>query len=249
MTILSRRDLERDGSNPTLLSGYGSYGISNLSPGFDPALLAWLERGGVYAIAGVRGGGEYGKDWHLAGKDGNKPNTWKDFIACGEYLVSAGYTSPSHLAGEGTSAGGIMIGNAIAERPDLFGAAVINVGVADAMRFESTANGATNIPEFGSVKTQEGFEALSAMDAYRRIEDGVKYPAVLLTHGINDSRVDVWASAKMAARLQAASASGKPVLLRIDYDAGHGLGSSVGQHVAQQADTYAFLWSQLAPVD
>lgn len=249
MAILSRRDLVRDGDNPALLDAYGSYGITSLAPGFDPTLLAWLERGGVYAIAGVRGGGEYGKDWHLAGKEGNKPNTWKDLIACGEHLVNAGYTSPRRLAGEGTSAGAIAIGNAIAERPDLFGAAVFNVGVADAIRFETTANGATNIPEFGSVATPEGFRALSAMDAYRRIEDGVEYPAVLLTHGINDPRVDVWASAKMAARLQAASASGKPVLLRIDYDAGHGIGSSVSQRVAQQADTYAFLWAELAPAD
>ena len=245
LVILNKRGLKKDGSNPTLLDGYGAYGIVNTEPFFASNYLPWLERGGVLAFAGVRGGGEYGEDWHLAGKEKTKPNTWKDFIACAEYLVKVKYTSPAHLSGLGGSAGGILIGNSIAERPELFGAAVDEVGDNNAVRFETTSNGVPNIPEFGSVKTEDGFKALLAMDAYHKIKSGVKYPAVLLTTGINDPRVEPWMSAKMAARLQAATNSGKPVLLRVDYDAGHGFGSTKHQRNELNADIYAFLFQQL----
>jgi len=245
LVILFKRGLKRDGTNPTLLDGYGAYGITNTEPFFATGFLPWLERGGVIAMAGVRGGGEYGEDWHLAGKEKTKPNTWKDFIACAEYLINEKYTSAAHLSGMGGSAGGILIGNSIAERPDLFGAAVDAVGDNNALRFETTSNGVPNIPEFGSVKTEEGFKALLAMDAYHKVKNGVKYPAVLLTTGINDPRVEPWMSAKMAARLQAATASGKPILLRVDYDAGHGFGSTKKQRNEQNADIYAFLFQQL----
>jgi len=248
LVILHKRGLKRDGTNPTLIEGYGAYGIVNTEPFFASNFLPWLERGGVIALAGVRGGGEYGEDWHLAGKEKTKPNTWKDFIACAEYLVSEKYTSPAHLAGQGGSAGGILIGNSIVDRPDLFGAAIDQVGDNNALRFEVTSNGVPNIPEFGSVTTEEGFKALLAMDAYQKVKDGVKYPAVLLTTGINDPRVEPWMSAKMAARLQAASTSNKPVLLRIDYDAGHGFGSTKRQRNEQSADIYAFLFQQLGPI-
>lgn len=244
LSIVYKRGLERHGRNPTLLSGYGAYG-STLFPSFNPRAIAWLERGGVLAVAHVRGGGEYGAEWHLAGQKLTKPNTWKDFIACAEYLVNEKYTSPAHLAGQGRSAGGILIGNAIAERPDLFAAAIINVGSTNSLRKETTPNGVPNIVEFGSVKTKEGFDGLLAMDAYHKIKDRTPYPAVLLTHGINDPRVEPWLSAKMAARLQAASTSGKPVLLRIEYDSGHGLGSTKRQRNEEQADVYAFLFDQL----
>ena len=245
LVILYQRGLKRDGTNPTLLDGYGAYGITNTEPFFATGFLPWLERGGVIAMAGVRGGGEYGEEWHLAGKEKTKPNTWKDFIACAEYLINEKYTSAAHLSGMGGSAGGILIGNSITERPDLFGAAVDAVGDNNALRFETTSNGVPNIPEFGSVKTEEGFQALLAMDAYHKVKNGVKYPAVLLTTGINDPRVEPWMSAKMAARLQAASASGKPILLRVDYDAGHGFGSTKKQRNEQNADIYAFLFQQL----
>jgi prolyl oligopeptidase len=245
MAILHKKDLKRDGSNPTLLLGYGAYGFNTVEPRFGPPMLAWLERGGVFAIAGVRGGGEYGEEWHQAGFQKTKPNTWKDFIAAAEYLVHEKYTSPQHLAGWGGSAGGILIGNAIAERPDLFGAAWIMVGVSNPLRFETTESGLANTAEFGSVTTEEGFKALLGMDAYHKIKDGVKYPAVILTHGGNDPRVPPWMSTKMAARLQAASASGKPVLLRIDYDAGHGIGSSRKQNLEERADVFAFLFEIL----
>jgi len=245
LVILSKKGLKRDGTNPTLMIGYGAYGIVNTEPFFASGYLPWLERGGILAFAGVRGGGEYGEEWHLAGKEKTKPNTWKDFIACAEYLIKEKYTSAAHLAGEGGSAGGILIGNSIAERPDLFGAAVDAVGVNDAVRAETTSNGVPNIPEFGSTKTEEGFKALLEMDAYLKIKDGAKYPAVLLVTGINDPRVEPWMSANMAARLQTATTSGKPVLLRVDYDAGHGFGSTKRQRNEQNADIYAFLFDQL----
>lgn len=240
LSIVYRRDLKRDGSNPTLLVGYGSYGIS-LDPGFNPALLAWLERGGVYAVAHVRGGGEYGEDWHLAGQKANKPNTIADFIGCAQYLIDQHYTTSARIAGQGGSAGGITVGGALTRKPGLFAAIIDNVGVSDNLRIELSPNGPPNIPEFGSVKTEQGFKDLYAMSAYHHVEDGTPYPAVLLTTGIHDPRVDSWQMAKMAARLQAATRSGKPVLLRVDYDAGHGIGSTKTQSIDETADEWSFL--------
>jgi prolyl oligopeptidase len=247
LTIIHKTGLKLDGSSPALVSGYGSYGFgSNVN--FNPVDLAWLERGGVRAIAHIRGGGEHGKQWHLAGQKLNKPNTWKDFIACAQYLVDQKYTSKQKLAGQGGSAGGITIGRAITERPDLFAAALINVGALDAVRFETTMNGPPNVPEFGTVKTEDGFRGLFAMSAYHHVKDGEKYPAVMLTHGVNDPRVDPWMSAKMCARLQKATASNKPVLFRVDYVAGHGIGSTRAQQEQLTADQWAFLlWQTGAP--
>jgi len=240
LSIVYRRGIKLDGSNPTLLWGYGAYGISQ-DPVYGPVLLAWYEKGGVFALAHVRGGGEYGEDWYKGGYKQTKPNTWKDFIACAEYLVEHKYTSPDRLAGTGGSAGGILIGRAITERPDLFGAAIIQVGCLDMLRIETTPNGVPNIPEFGSVKTAEGFKELYEMSAYAHVQDGTNYPAVMLTTGINDPRVEPWQSAKMAARLQAATTSGKPVLLRVDYEAGHGIGSTKKQNEVLRADVWSFL--------
>lgn len=242
LSIIHRKDIQLDGSNPTLLSGYGAYG-ANSPMRYNPTSLAWLERGGVLAIAHVRGGGTFGKAWHHGGRRSTKPNTWKDFIACAEYLVKAGYTSPAKLAGSGGSAGGILIGRAITERPDLFAAAHIAVGCTDMLRFETTKNGPPNVPEFGSVAHDDEFAWLLKMSTYHHIADGVKYPAVLLTHGVNDPRVEPWQSAKTAARLQAATASGKPILFRVDYQAGHGIGSTKRQRQEELADVWSFvLW-------
>jgi prolyl oligopeptidase len=240
LSIVYPKGMKLDGSHPTRLNGYGGYGIT-MNPDFDPKTLAWHERGGVRAICHVRGGGEYGEEWHLAGKGPTKPNTWRDFIACADYLISKGYTSSAQLAGQGGSAGGILIGRAITERPDLFGAAIINVGVLDTVRFETTANGATNIEELGSTKTEEGFKALYAMSSFHHVKDQTAYPAVLLTTGINDPLVDPWEPAKMTARLQAATSSGKPVLLRVDYGGGHGGGSGADQYRERLADSWSFL--------
>jgi prolyl oligopeptidase len=244
LSIIYKRGLKMDGSNPTLLEGYGAYGIT-LDPVFDAKQLAWLERGGVLAVAHVRGGGEYGEEWHRWGMKLTKPNTWRDLIACAEYLIEQKYTSPAHLAPLGGSAGGITVGRAITERPDLFGAAVIAVGALDMLRFETTPNGAPNVPEFGSVRTQAGFEDLYRMSAYAHVRPDTAYPAVLLTTGINDPRVASWEPAKMAARLEAATTSGKPVLLRVDYEAGHGFGSTKTQQQQLVGDIFSFCFWQL----
>jgi prolyl oligopeptidase len=197
LSIIYRRGLRLDGSNPVLLNGYGAYG-SSLNPFFDAMNLAWLEQGGVLAFAHVRGGGEYGNDRHEAGQKLTKPNTWHDFIACAEYLIEKQYTSPAHLAGEGESAGGILIGRAITERPELFGAALIEVGFTDAPG-ELEESGPGDIPEWGTVKDREGFKALYEMSAYGHVEDGTRYPAVMLIAGSDDPRVAPWESAKMTA--------------------------------------------------
>src|SRR5439155_751187 len=191
--------------------------------------------------AHVRGGGEYGEDWHLAGKLLTKPNTWRDFIACAEYLIEHKYTAAARLAGDGGSAGGITIGRGITDRPDLFAAALDEVGMSDAVRVELSPNGPPNIPEFGSTKTADGFKGLYEMSAYHHVTDGTAYPAVLLTTGINDPRVTPWQPAKLAARLQAATSSGKPILLRVDYEAGHGIGSTKSQRQELLADQWSFL--------
>nr|HEX4315119.1 prolyl oligopeptidase family serine peptidase [Kofleriaceae bacterium] len=231
-------------SHPTLLGGYGAYGASQ-DPGFDPLRRAWLERGGVIAIAHVRGGGEYGEDWHRGGQLANKQHTIDDFVACAKYLVDQKYTTASKLAGQGTSAGGILIGGAITQHPELFGAALVRVGDVNMTRHERGPSGAANIPEFGTATTEAGFKSLYAMDAYLHVRDGVAYPAVLLTTGAHDPRVPPWMPGKMAARLQHATSSGKPVLLRVDYDAGHGISSTRTQRLDDIADEWAFLLANL----
>jgi prolyl oligopeptidase len=243
LSIVHRRDIKMDGSSPAWLQGYGAYGIT-YDPSFRPTWLAFLEHGGLFAVAHVRGGGEYGEDWHNAGRQLTKQHTIDDFLACAQYLIDNKYTSTAELAGEGTSAGGITIGGAVTQRPDLFAAALIRVGDSDSLRSELMASGPANIPEFGTVKEPDGFKALYAMDAYQHVKDGTAYPAVLLTTGVNDPRVAPWQAAKMTARLQAASNSGKPVLMRVDYDAGHGLGSTKSQRDAELADEFAFLFWQ-----
>ena len=244
MSIVHKKGLARDGSHRVWLTAYASYGFT-IDPGFDPARLAWLERGGVLAFANPRGSGVFGQAWYEAGKQANKPNTWNDVIACGEYLVHEGWTTPAQLGFSGRSAGGMLAGRVLTERPDLFAAVMAGVGVHDMLRFEVSANGPSNIPEFGSVATAAGFKALLAMSPYHHVVDGSAYPAVLLTHGINDPRVDVWASTKMAARLLAATSSAKPVLLRLQYDSGHGIGDTKQQRLEEDADVYAFFWEQL----
>ncbi len=244
LSIIHKRGIALDGSHPTWLEGYGAYGIT-LDPQFRPTLLAFFEHGGVFAVAHVRGGGEYGEDWHVGGQKLTKQHTIDDMLAGAKYLIDHKYTSPQHLAGEGTSAGGITIGGAITQRPDLFGAALIRVGDSDSLRSELMASGPANIPEFGTVKEQDGFKALYAMDAYQHVKPNTPYPAVLLTTGANDPRVAPWQAAKMAARLQASTTSGKPILLRVDYDAGHGMGSTKSQRDVELADELAFLFWQL----
>ncbi len=240
LSIIRAKNIHLDGNRPTHLVGYGAYGIS-YEAYFDPVWLAWLERGGVLAFAHVRGGGEYGEEWYRGGYKLTKQHTIDDFIASAQYLIDNKYTSPRRLSGEGTSAGGILIGGAITQRPDLFAGALIRVGCSNALRMEFTPNGPPNIAEFGTVTDPDGFKGLYAMDAYQHVKDGTAYPGVLLTAGINDPRVDPSQPAKMAARLQGATSSKKPVLLRVDYDAGHGMGSTRAQQDLEFADEMSFL--------
>jgi prolyl oligopeptidase len=205
--------------------------------------MPWYDHGGVYAVAHVRGGGENGKAWHDAGKGVTKANTWKDGIACAEYLVKAGYTKPDRLAIWGTSAGGIFAGRAITERPELFAAALLSVPSVDTLRTEFGQN-PLNTEDYGTVKEEASFRGLVSMSAYANVKDGVKYPAVLVTGGVQDPRVDVWMPAKFAARMQVATASGKPVLFRVEDDAGHGMGATTTQVYAERADYFAFLFWQ-----
>jgi prolyl oligopeptidase len=242
LSIIARKDLARNGTHPTILYGYGAYGTVQ-EPIFTPNLLAWLERGGVYAVAHVRGGGALGDGWHQAGRKRTKPNTWKDGIAAAEWLIANGYTARSRLGIYGGSAGGIFVGRAITERPDLFAAAVPMVGSLDSLRLEARANGIANVPEYGTLKKEDEFHGLREMSTYAAIRDGTRYPGVMLGHGVNDIRVDVWQSLKTAARFAAATASGKPILLRLEYDSGHGQGSTREQSLKRSADVWSFfLW-------
>ena len=241
LSILVRKDVQLDGNHPTLIDSYGAYGIFGTSkPYFDPLLLAWLEHGGVFAVAHPRGGGEFGEDWHRGGMQQTKLNTVFDTIACAQYLVDHRYTSAGKLALQGASAGGLVVGGAIAWRPDLFAAAIDHAGMSDALRAETGLTGPVNIPEFGTTHAVEGFHALYAMSPYQHLRDGVAYPAVLLETGVNDPRVEAWQMAKMTARLQAASSSGRPVLLRVDFDTGHFAGTT-GQTEQLLADEWSFL--------
>jgi prolyl oligopeptidase len=232
---------------PTLLDAYGAYGISAL-PYFTPRIPALADAGGVYAECHVRGGGELGEAWRLGGKDANKPNTWRDFIACAETLIARGYTTREMLTIQGTSAGGITVGRAATERPDLFAGAIARVGDVDALRSEVMASGPANVPEFGTFKNEEGFKNLLAMDAYQHVRDDVAYPAFLLTTGLNDPRVEPWEPAKMAARLLEL-AHHAPVLLRVEDAAGHGMGTTKSTRDAEDADIAAFLFWRAGVAD
>jgi prolyl oligopeptidase len=244
LSVRGLRKFKKDGSHPVYLIGYGAYGIVD-EPFYSPSELAAIEHGMWLATAHVRGGGIAGDAWHRAGMKATKPNTWKDFIACGEYLIQNGYSAKDKLTGLGGSAGGILIGRAVTERPDLFAAACSVVGALDTLRAELTPNGPPNIPEFGTIKIKAEFEALREMSTYDHIVPGTKYPALLFYHGFNDPRVPVWMSAKAAARFQAATSSGKPVLLDIDYESGHGIGSTQAQLILRRTDLLAFLLWQV----
>jgi prolyl oligopeptidase len=241
LSIVYKKGIQLDGSHPTFLEGYGAYAI-NMDPYFDPRTLTWLERGGVLAVAHVRGGGEYGPEWHESGMGKNKPNTWRDFIACAEFLVKKKYTSPAKLGGEAGSAGGILIGRAFTERPDLFAAILDDVGLSDMIRDMFSPDGPLNVPEYGGLNNKEGFQNLLEISAYYHVKDGVQYPGVLVTTGMRDPRVVPWEPGKMAARLQAATGSKRPVLLRVDYQGGHGtIGGTKAQAEELLADQYSFL--------
>ena len=239
LSVIYKKGTPRDGHAPLLMVGYGAYGKST-GPFFYPPYLLWAQQGGVLAVPHVRGGGELGEAWHKAGQKTTKPNTWKDLIASAEYLVKNNYTSAGKIAINGGSAGGILIGRAMTERPDLFAVAIPEVGCLNAVRMENSPNGPVNVPEFGTVAKEDECRALLEMDAYLHLVPGTKYPATLVTAGANDPRVIAWQPAKFAARLQASTASGKPVLFFTDYEAGHGHGDSKQKQFEVLADLLAF---------
>ncbi|MCB8998785.1 MAG: S9 family peptidase [Bacteroidales bacterium] len=242
LSLIYNKDLKRDGKNPVLIFGYGAYG-SSMNPFFSPQFLTWTMENGILAVAHVRGGGELGDQWHKAGFKTTKPNTWKDLIACAEYIIKENYTSPKKIAIYSASAGGILIGRAMTERPDLFAAAIPGVGVMNPLRVEESPNGPVNTPEFGTVKDSVECMAIIEMDSYHHVENGVNYPATLITAGMNDPRVIAWQPAKFAARLQAANVSDKPILFWADFDAGHGIGNTKTKAFESMADVFAFgLW-------
>jgi prolyl oligopeptidase len=244
LNVLSRKGMKRDGNNPTLLYAYGGYGIS-LSPNFDFTRRLWFDRGGVYVVANIRGGGEFGEEWHKAGNLTKKQNVFDDFAAAAEYLIKENYTRSGKLAIQGGSNGGLLMGAMITQHPDLFRAVVSSVGIYDMLRVELAPNGAFNVTEFGTVKNPEQFKALYAYSPYHHVVDGTNYPAVLMMAGANDGRVAPYHSRKMTARLLAANKSENPILLRTSSSAGHGIGTALSERIKQSADIYAFLFAQL----
>jgi prolyl oligopeptidase len=240
-SLIYRKGLKRDGSTPAWISAYGSYGLVGYPPAFAGRTLALIDAGFIVGYAHVRGGGEYGREWHKAGQLANKPNTWRDLIAVCEDLCAKQYTAPSRLAIGGRSAGGITVGRAMTERPDLFAAVIDGVGWSNPLRYVAEQNGYGEEPEWGAISQEAGYRALKSIDSYQAVKDGVAYPAVLFTTGVTDPRVAPFHVAKMAARLQAATRSHRPILLRVDFDAGHGIGSTRAQQDREAADTYAFL--------
>jgi len=244
LNIIFRKGMKRDGQNPTLLYGYGGYGIS-MSPNFDFTRRLWFDRGGAYVVANIRGGGEFGEDWHKAGNLTKKQNVFDDFAAAAEYLIKEKYTRPEKLAIQGGSNGGLLMGAMITQHPDLMRAVVSSVGIYDMLRVELAPNGAFNVTEFGTVKDPEQFKALHAYSPYHHVVDGTKFPSILMMTGANDGRVAPYHSRKMIARLDEANKAGNPILLRTSSSAGHGIGTALSERINQSADIYAFLFAQL----
>jgi prolyl oligopeptidase len=244
LNIIRPKGTKLDGSNPTLLYGYGGYGIS-MSPTFDFTRRLWFDRGGIYVVANIRGGGEFGEEWHKAGNLTNKQNVFDDFAAAAKYLIEKKYTRPEKLALMGGSNGGLLMGALITQHPDLMRAVVSAVGIYDMLRVELAPNGAFNVTEFGTVKDEDQFKALYAYSPYHHVIDGTDYPAILLMTGANDGRVAPYHSRKMTARLQEANKSDHPILLRTSTSAGHGIGTALSERIKQLADIYSFLFAQL----
>ena len=244
LNIIRRKGTKLDGTNPTLLTGYGGYGLS-MNPSFSTRRRLWLDVGGVWAVANLRGGAEFGETWHEQGQLTHKQNVFDDFAACAKYLIDRKYTTPSKLVIEGGSNGGLLMGAALTQHPDLFRVVVSHVGIYDMLRVELSPNGEFNITEFGTVKNPDHFKALRAYSPYHNVKNGTRYPAVLMLTGDNDPRVDPMQSRKMIARLQAANASPHPVMLRTNAATGHGAGTALSMRITQDADVWSFVFDQL----
>jgi prolyl oligopeptidase len=247
LNILRRKGTPLDGNNPTILYGYGGYGINEV-PRVRLALRAWFDRGGIYVDTNLRGGGEFGEEWHKAGNLTKKQNVFDDFTACAEYLIQHKYTSKSRLGMHGGSNGGLLMGAMITQHPALMKAVVSQVGIYDSLRSELEPNGMFNTTEFGTVKDPDQFKALLAYSPYHHVKKGQKYPAILLTAGLNDGRVAAHNSFKFAARLQSDAAPGNPILLRVSTF-GHGMGSSLNEKVSQLTDVYSFFAFELGATE
>ncbi len=244
MFLAHKKGVAMDGNNPTLLYGYGGFNIS-LTPSFGASRFLFLEKGGVLAIANLRGGGEYGEDWHKAGMLGNKQNVFDDFIAAAEWLIEHKVTNRDRLAIQGGSNGGLLMGAVLTQRPDLFRAVVCQVPLLDMLRYDKFLIARLWIPEYGSAENPEQFKWLYAYSPYQHVKDGTAYPAVLLEAAESDSRVDPLHARKMAARLQAATSSDRPILLRLETKAGHGQGKPRAKVVEELTDEWSFVFWQL----
>ncbi|MBI2386676.1 MAG: S9 family peptidase [Elusimicrobia bacterium] len=244
MFIVHKKGLKLDGTNPTYLYGYGGFGVS-MTPGFSGANIAWLERGGVYAVANLRGGGEYGQEWHDAGRLDKKQNVFDDFIAAAEFLIKERYTSSPKLAIGGGSNGGLLVGAAMTQRPELFGAAVPEVGVLDMLRFHLFTVGRGWKSDYGSSETKEGFDTLIGYSPLHNVKPGTSYPATMVMTGDHDDRVVPAHSHKFTAALQAAQAGPAPILTRVEKDAGHGAGKPMSKMIQEVADMWAFILKAL----
>jgi len=248
MFVVQKKGLKKDGDNPTLLTGYGGFNVS-LTPEFDSDIYLWLEHGGVYAVANLRGGAEFGEDWHRAGMLDKKQNVFDDMIAAAEYLISEKYTSPNRLAIQGGSNGGLLMGAMITQRPDLFRAVVCQVPLLDMLRYQDFQIAKLWIPEYGNAENAEQFKWLYAYSPYHHVKAGVEYPAILFMTADSDSRVDPMHARKMTALMQASAANGssrtRPILLRIERKAGHGAGTPVSKQIEEGTDVFGFLFWQL----
>ncbi len=244
VSILRRKGTPLDGNNPTLLYAYGGYGHS-LRPQFNPMLRLWFDRGGVYVVANIRGGGEFGERWHLEGNLTCKQNVFDDFAGCARHLIERGYTCSSRLAVEGRSNGGLLMGAFLTQHPQLARAVVAHVGMYDMLRVELDPNGAFNVTEFGTVNDPVQFQALHSYSPYHKVADGTHYPSIFFLAGEKDGRVNPSHSRKMVARLQDANASENPILIRLTSDSGHGMGTALAERIAESADVIAFLYDQL----
>ena len=244
LTILKKKGTKLDGKNPALLTGYGGFNVST-TPGYNMLAGLWMEQGGVFAIANLRGGSEFGEKWHAEGSLTKKQNVFDDFYACAKLLVDQKYTQPKKLAIQGGSNGGLLMGAAVTQHPEMYGAVVGRVGIYDMLRVELTPNGQFNITEYGTVKDPEQFKALYAYSPLHNVKDGTKYPSVLLTSGANDPRVDPFHSRKMVARMQEATGSKRPILLRADAETGHGAGTPLNARIEEEVDVYSFVFNEL----
>ena len=244
MFLVHQRGFARTGDAPTYLTGYGGFNIS-MTPAFSRSLLLWLEHGGLVAIPNIRGGGEYGEGWHQGGMLGNKQNSFDDFLAAAEWLIREGYTRPERLAVAGGSNGGLLMGAVLTQRPELFRAVVIQVPLLDMLRYHRFLIARLWIPEYGSADDPEAFAWLRAYSPYHHVRPGTAYPAVLLATAESDTRVDPMHARKMAARLQAATSSPRPVLLRLEARAGHGAGKPLSKVLDELTDTWTFVFSEV----